>query len=165
MRARLALVGPLLLALSPIACSSDSTGPADPGDEPAPTVDGTYSLVSVNAAALPASLGTNRIDDWDSEVTVHSGALIIGQNADYTDRETQSAFLENVVTGATQTLPPTETVRNGVYTIDGVNLVFVSEVSQAFGDRITGIWNRADNITVTRVSGLTGETDVRNYRR
>lgn len=163
---RLALSAAFMV-LAGVACSGDSVGPDpnDPGPGPAPTVFGTYVLVSVNAAALPASLGTGRIGDTDYETFANSGSLTIGQGGTHEWVETQQVYFEDVLTGETSWSEPIETVRDGVYTIDGVNMVFITEVDQALGNTVTGVWDEADAITVTDVSGIDGDTNVRRYLR
>jgi hypothetical protein len=104
-------IAAVVIAISTLACGSDS--PSEPNDDPYALVAGTYTLVSLNGRALPATL----FQDATVRVDITAATLVMRANRTFT--ETIDAV---EIRGTAQT--PERQVHNGTYTLTGATAAF-----------------------------------------
>lgn len=107
----------LATAFAIVACGGD--GPTSPSNQPA----GSYSLIQVNGASLPATFFQNSA----GHVEVVSGTLVLRPDGSYTETRNNRLVY---VSGATES---TSLVENGTYAITGTQVTFTIPASGSQG--------------------------------
>ena len=149
-----------ILTMVIVACSGDSTGTG-----PAPTVYGTYTLVSANGSELPVAMSSAVLLGFLMEDRLLSGWLEAGENNVFRYGDTWQHIRVDLDTGEMTSDEPFEFVRTGVYTITGRNMTIVTEHDELADTKVTGVWDGAKSVTVTQVFDYPERTAVRVYRR
>jgi hypothetical protein len=105
----------LLLLLAVAACGGDAAAPVD-------TTPGSYALVSINAAPLPAIV----YDGDDGQVEVTAGMMVLGTHGSYTESLNVRLLYAD---GRVEAFSTSET---GVYVRDGTALRFTIPANESY---------------------------------
>ena len=125
-----------LVALGACGGGDKSTGPSG-------TIAGTYSLKTVNGAALPAvvvQIGADKLEVTSGSVTMNSDNTFNGVTA---FRETSSGVVDE-----------SSAVCSGTYSRSGSNVTFTETETEDCGGSYPGTWSNGNTLTVTFAPGI-----------